>query len=322
MGPETHVLQKDVATSHAPPEGGALGYLAFSASPMDGTGTGQSRRAPEQKLEASRCQWQAAETEAALYRKRMLAKVGGDTSRAIAFSDDELGELITHTKALGFSQPDIEAILIVKLRKPNVACETLMEVADCLAQKRGDKRIGFKEGWDFMKAYRAGQEAMLQGNVLEPEVYLNADYIESHRKNFSGKASYLIPADLCELFVIDKKREYPHLGYLGALYVSTSSEIDRVLAEAEEDIAIIEKLLGFSVGCWQNRGGIFRVDIDSPETKGLRIPNGNEASANAFWTPGAFTSGGTMEAVLDQVPKTEGNYRVQQVVFEDSPSIN
>lgn len=289
---------------------------------MDGTGAGQSRRPPEQKLEASRCQWQAPETEAALYRKRMLAKVGGDTSRAIAFSDDELEEFIAHAKGLGFATADIEAILSVKLRKPKVECETLMEVADCLADKHSDTRIRFKDGWDFMKAYRAAQEAMLQGNALEPEAYLDAGYIASHEQAFHGECSYLLPADLHKRFIIDEDNEYPELGYLGALYVSASAEIDRVLEEADGDIAVIEKLLGFEPRWWQNRGGLWRVDILSPETKGLRIPNGNEASANAFWTPGAFTSGGTMEAVLDQVPKTEENYRAKQVVFEHSSSIN
>lgn len=309
MGPETYVLQKDVGTSHAPPEGGALDYRALSASPMDGTGAGQSRRAPGLTLEASDGEWQTG--EASLYRARMAAK-----GHAIAFSDEELSTLILHTKALGFIPADIEAILTVKLRRPNVACETLMEVADCLARKRDDKRIGFKEGWDFMKAYRAAQDTMLGGSALEPELYLDAEYIESHRKAFSGTASYLLPGTRYDDFVNPEKTDKVNLGYQGALYVSTKAEIDRVLNEADGDILKVENALGIRPFGWHGLDGIWRVDILDPEAKGLRIPTGAEASANAYWTPGAMTSGGTLEGVLDEVPRIPENHNAYQVIWE------
>jgi hypothetical protein len=53
MSSERHDLQKDVGTSHGPPEGGALDHHVLSASPMDGAGGGQSRPAPPLTLEAS-----------------------------------------------------------------------------------------------------------------------------------------------------------------------------------------------------------------------------------------------------------------------------
>jgi hypothetical protein len=233
--------------------------------------------------------------------------VGGDQSRAIAFTDEELAELIDHAKGLGFSQEDIEAILAVKVRKPGVECETLMEVADCLAKKRTEKRIRFKEGWDFMRAYRVAQTTMLCGNALAPEVYLAADYMEEHTKTFTGKASYLLPERSFNDYVNPDRTKNMTLGYMDALYVSSAAEIDRVLSTAKGDMAIVERLLGIPSGAWEKKGPqLYRVDILNPETKGLRIPSGYESSANEFWTPGALTSGGTMEAVLDEVPRIVG----------------
>jgi hypothetical protein len=333
---ERHDPEKDVGTTHAPPEGGKIGPYGLTAAaiaghPLDGTDGGLTRRAPALTMEASRGRqgyWSATtgrdraelpqaepDGEVADYRARMLAKVRDDQSRAIAFTDAELADFISHAKGLGFGQADIEAILSVKVRKPGVECETLMDVAHCLAKKREDERIRFKEGWDFMRAYREAQDTMLKGNALEANAYLDAEYIESHRKAFSGKASYLIHGENHELYIVDKKGDYPELGYKGALYVSTAAEIDRVLKEANGDISVVEHLLGFSPGWLQRKKGIWRVDVNSPETKGLEIPNGFEASANEWWTPGAITSGGAMEAVLDQVPKSEANFSSRQVIF-------
>jgi hypothetical protein len=35
------------------------------------------------------------------------------------------------------------------------------------------------------------------------------------------------------------------------------------------------------------------------------MPSGNEAGANNFYTPGGFTSGGTPEAVVNNIPNTD-----------------
>jgi hypothetical protein len=315
MGPETHVLQKDVATSHAPPSGGALDYHALSASPMDGTGAGQSRRAPDLTLEANDGQWQVSETEAARYRKRMLAKLGGDTNRQLAFTDAELEEFIAHAKGLGFATADIEAILTVKLRKPDVRLSGLKKVASSLAEKRKEKRIRFKEGWDFMSVYRAAQNMMLHGKRLPPSEYLENAYSAARLEAFAGKASYLTTGTNYNFYIATDDPRFRELGYMGALYVSTSEEIDRVLELSGGDIAKIEVCLGIPKGNWQNKGGLYRIDIIDPEKKGLRIPDGGEASANEFWTPGALTSGGFAEGVLDQVPKTNENFKATQVIF-------
>ena len=306
-----------------------MDYHALNTTAMDDTGSGQSRRPPVLSLGASPAPssgWNTTtdrnreratpqpEPEAAAYRARMLAKVGGDHSRAIAFTDEELADLIDHAKGLGFSQEDIEAILAVKIRKPKVMADTLKSVADCLAKKREDKRIRFKGGWDFMRAYREAQTAMLGGQPFAPENYLAEDYVQEHAQTFSGKASYLLPGKNFDDYVNPEKTPNVNLGYNGALYVSSAAEIDRVLATAQGDIAIVERLLGITPGWWQRHGVLWRVDILDPETKGLRIPDGGEKSANEFWTPGALTSGGTLEAVLDEVPRVEANHTYKQVI--------
>jgi hypothetical protein len=331
----TRDLDKDAGRTHGPPttadkpEGGAMDYHALNTMAMDGTDSGQSRRPPALSLEASpapQSDWRMTtttdreaatpqpESEATAYRAQMLAKVGGDQSRGIAFTDEELAELIDHAKGLGFSQEDIEAILSVKVRKPKVKADTLKSVAECLAKKREDKRIRFKNGWDFMRAYREAQTAMLGGQPLAPENYLAEDYVQEHAQTFSGKASYLLPGEKYDDYVNPKTTDKVNLGYMGALYVSSAAEIDRVLATAQGDIAVVERLLGITPGWWQGKGGLWRVDILDPETKGLRIPDGNEPSANEFWTPGALTSGGTLEAVLDEVPRIDANHTRDKVI--------
>jgi hypothetical protein len=308
---------------------------AFNAAPEGEAGAGQSRRPPALTLEASPAQQGAWSThqdpeaqaepyaKAKAYRARMLAKVGNacpdgeqkELERGINFTDEELQGFIAHAEGLGFGQADVEAILAVKVRKEWVECQTLMEVADCLSKKRDDKRIRFKDGWDFMRAYREAQVSMLAGSALAPDDYLAVDYVLEHSRNFSGKASYLLPKKKFDRFVNPERTPNKNLGYNGALYVSSSAEIDRVLLAANGDISIVERLLGITPGSWQEEGPeLYRVDIWEPEKKGLRIPHGLESSSNEFWTPGALTSGGTMEAVLDEVPRIVANHSHSKVI--------
>lgn len=324
-----HDLQKDGGRTHVPPEGGSADFHALSASPMDGTDGAQSRRAPSLKLEASRDRLGSGnmppdqdravqaepDGEIAAYRARMLGKVGGDQNRAIAFTDAELTDFLRHAKGLGFGQEDIEAILAVKVRKPGVEYETLIDVANYVAKKREAKCIGFKEGWDFMKAYRAAQDAMLAGSELLPNAYLDESYISGQFEEFSGKASYLLPGEFFDLYVNPDITDKENLGYSGALYVSSPAEIDRILQEANGDISKVEIALGIQPGKWQGLDGIWRVDIIKPESKGMRFSVGNEKSANPYWTPGGVTSGGTKEMVLDEVPRIPENHQYTKVIF-------
>jgi hypothetical protein len=323
-----HDPHRDVGQTHAPPEDALMDRHAFNAASAGEAGAGQSRRPPALTLEANPAQqndWRTTKgqdpeaqvepyAKAKAYRARMLEKVGNDPQRGINFTDEELQGFIAHAEGLGFGQSDVEAILAVKVRKPKIKAASLKMVAECLLKKRTEKRIRFKDGWDFMRAYREAQLAMLSGQQLAPEAYLAADYVEEHRQAFAGRASYLLPGEYYDAFVNPKKTSNENLGYNGALYVSSAAEIDKVLEKAQGDIAVVERMLGITPGNWQDRAGLWRVDILNPEAKGLRIPNGNEASANEFWTPGALTSGGTMEAVLNEVPRIDANHTVKQVI--------
>jgi hypothetical protein len=329
----TRDLNKDAGKAHGPPEGGAMGFHALNTAAMDDTEGGTSRRPPALSLGASPTSddWRKTpdrdregatpqpRPEAAAYRARMLAKVGGEHSRAIAFTDEELADFIDHAKGLGFGQEDIEAILAVKVRKHWVKCQGLKEVAECLAEKRDLGYEIFRDDWDFMRAYREAQTIMLQGGILPPATYLDDEYMAIHKDSFSDMASYLISGLKYEKFIIDKEGKSPNLGYMGALYISTVAEIDRILAESDGDIATIERNLGIPAGAWQDQKGLWRVDIHKPEDKLLRIPDGSEAGANEFWTPGGITSGGVLEAVIAEVPKKEGiTYSARQVVFDEN----
>ena len=55
------------------------------------------------------------------------------------------------------------------------------------------------------------------------------------------------------------------------------------------------------------------VRIDVSSTSGLRMPSGNELGVNDKWLPGGKTSGGILEATVDQIK--EGTYTVK-TVFE------
>jgi hypothetical protein len=196
-------------------------------------------------------------------------------------------------------------------------------VADCLAERRShfaiDDTAIFQDGWDFMQAYREAQAVMIKGGSLPPATYLTQDYMDMHKESFSDLASYLMTGEKYDLFIIDEKNEAPNLGYKGALYISTAAEIDRILAEAGGDIAQIEANLGIPPGFWQGKQGIWRVDLIHPEEHLLRLPDGSEAAANEYWSPGGYTSGGTLEAVINPVPKVEGvTYNARQVIFEDN----
>jgi hypothetical protein len=330
-----HDPQRDVGKAHAPPEDAVMDHHAFNAAPAgEGNGAGQSRRPPTLTLEArpglspvegparqndwrtTQHQDQAAPEpypKAQAYRARMLEKVGNHPERGINFTDEELEGFIAHAEGLGFGQADVEAILAVKVRKPGVNLTNMKAVADTQAQKREDESIRFKDGWDYMRAYREAQAMMLVGQSLGPEVYLAPDYVEEHRQAFVGKASYLLPGKYFDLFVNPDTTDKANLGFMGALYVSTASEIDRVLSVSNGDIAVVEDLLGIPPGDWQGKEGLYRVNIHLPENKGLRMSDGNEKRANEYWTVGGKTSGNTKEAVLDEVPRIEGNYTYKKV---------
>ena len=243
-------------------------------------------------------------------RTRMLAKVGGDLSRPLKFTDAELAEFLDHAAGLGFGEGDIEAMLSMKVRidKRNprwvLRLDTMQKVAESLAAKSQSHQIAFREGWDFMRAYREAQEKMIkEGKGLDPKEYLEEWYIERHLKDFEKEACYLVTGKAYKNWVVDM----PLLGREDGQYLSTLEEVARVRKKASGDISIVEIEMGIPVGEWQNQNGLYRIDVLQPKSLNLRLPNGFENGANEFWHPGGFTSGGAQEAVVNQIPNELGN---------------
>jgi len=120
----------------------------------------------------------------------------------------------------------------------------------------------------------------------EPSAYLSQDYIASHLAQFKDgvtRISALAPTG--------------SLGRLDGTFVMPKAIADKLIAKADGDIAKFEQLLGLAPGYL----GINPVRIDIPSPSGLRMPSGNEVSANYQWLPGGYTSGGIPEAIIDQV---------------------
>lgn len=80
--------------------------------------------------------------------------------------------------------------------------------------------------------------------------------------------------------------------------------MDTLLKAANGNLAIIERNLGVPEGRWLFRK-LSRIDIPFPEKFNVRIPTGNEPSANQYWRPGGVLPNGLLEAVLNRVPKGE-----------------
>jgi len=120
----------------------------------------------------------------------------------------------------------------------------------------------------------------------EPSAYLSQVYIASHLAQFKDgvtRISALAPSG--------------SVGRLDGTFVMPKAVADKLIAQADGDIAKFEQLLGLASGYL----GISPVRIDIPCPSGLRMPSGNEVSANSQWLPGGYTSGGIPEAIIDQV---------------------
>ncbi|MCG8580370.1 MAG: hypothetical protein MI866_10650 [Bacteroidales bacterium] len=149
---------------------------------------------------------------------------------------------------------------------------------------------------DFKKAFREGQERLLNGSYLPPEEYLDASYILQHTNTFNNRASYLMTFKQYTDFVKGKKI----IGRADGQFVTTKEKIDAILYKANGDIAIIEKELGIPDGDWTMQGGVVRIDVNNIDDLDPHIPYGNESGANEFWHPGGYTSGGAKELVVKQ----------------------
>lgn len=136
-----------------------------------------------------------------------------------------------------------------------------------------------------------------QGQRPPPESYLPSAYIDSHLQRFAEQGgSYLVPRSALDRFGRDP------VGRPDGQFMSTKSEMDRILENANGDIAVIERQLGIPEGSWSNEE-IVRIDVLSPQSIGLRMPSGNESGANPLWIPGGKLPNGQSEAVVDPIPR-------------------
>ncbi len=143
-----------------------------------------------------------------------------------------------------------------------------------------------------------------RGNRPDPETYLPRAYIEGHLAKFDEGASYQVPTDVLDEFGRDVLGDPRDVG----VFVTSSKDMDRILAETGGDISLIEEALGITPGSWRfNQIGqprtLTRINIADPRALKLRMATGNELKANARWLPGGMTSGGRIEAIIDRIPK-------------------
>ncbi|MBP3489312.1 MAG: hypothetical protein J6K53_13050, partial [Roseburia sp.] len=151
-----------------------------------------------------------------------------------------------------------------------------------------------------------------KGNRPDPKTYLSQEYIEEHLKQFEGGAAYILPESDYDLYY----RGVPEIAREdGTLFVTSEEYLNRVLQEADGDLAYVEKALGYPTGSL-SEGNFKIVGIDNPSSYDISMPSGNEAGANSEWIPGGYTSGGVPEAVVHNVPNDSNVIDINTVRLE------
>ena len=135
------------------------------------------------------------------------------------------------------------------------------------------------------------------GKIFNPEEYLSASYIAKHLNKFKTKGSYLVTNEKYYLYISGQ----PFVGLPDGLFISTTVDIDAILLKAKGNISIIEQELAITPGTWQDKGGIWRIDINYPENFEL-------------WIPGGLTNGSAKEAVINQVPNNISNFKAEKII--------
>ena len=139
-----------------------------------------------------------------------------------------------------------------------------------------------------------------KGSRPDPTTYLSKEYIDAHLAQFDDGIS-----------VIQTEWAYGRYteinGFVGVpddntLFVMPKDYCDGVIGRANGNMSIIEMELGFPEGYFKNGGGLVRIDVDDISGLNIRIPSGNEMTANELWIPGGYTSGGVPEAITDIIP--------------------
>ena len=126
-----------------------------------------------------------------------------------------------------------------------------------------------------------------KGTRPDPSTYLSKDYINQHLSMFDDGVTRI------QWSAPDRPVGPPQ-----GTFAMPKATADEMISKANGDVRKLEELLGLNKGDL----GDAPVRVDIPEPTGVRMPTGNEPGANEFWIPGGYTSGGTPEVVIDQVP--------------------
>lgn len=156
-----------------------------------------------------------------------------------------------------------------------------------------------RDGWNEGGVLPTHVVQTRKGDRPDPGSYLNADYIEQHRRRFDdGGVRFYRTASLDQWGPANR----------GTTFIFPKSEFDSIQAAAGGD----PRRLGDQLGL----GDDFFVDADgnpvpvqiasfSPGDLAdgdVRIPSGNEGGANDYWIPGGYLQNGIPEAVIDLPP--------------------
>ena len=119
--------------------------------------------------------------------------------------------------------------------------------------------------------------------------------------DFENGASFLITGDNYERFIKGKEI----IGRADGQFVAPTNQINDLITKANGDISVIENALGIIEGDWQNRGGLYKIDISNPYEHNLRLPTSDSSGANALFIEGGKTKGGISEGIIDPIKITD-----------------
>ena len=142
----------------------------------------------------------------------------------------------------------------------------------------------------------------------DPETYLSPKAIEAHLKKFEEEGVAKI--------ISEERYKYAKENYGGAIgpkegqYATSKVIADKAIKSSNGSPRELEKRLGLSEG----ELGEKPVLIVSNNIEFLKYPSGRELGANENWGPGAFTSGGVPEVVVNQF--APGEYTVIEDIFQ------
>jgi hypothetical protein len=135
-----------------------------------------------------------------------------------------------------------------------------------------------------------------KGSRPAPSTYMSRAAIEKHLDVFRSEGAIRITT------TTDIAR-FDSIGQANGGFVMAKADFDALVNRTGGDKALMEKALGLESGRLSN-GDTIIAWIEPQDFNGLKMPTGNEGSANPSWIPGGFTSGGYREAVINMSTST------------------